>query len=172
MSDFSKLSGLDISQLDLSYSANLCQTVAREIEENQKKALRAVEVARRERERVEQERDANLKRMADNSDETVNSLKEMNELLKNSNELLKRENENLIQKLSDMNLILINLFSVEVENGKEQNALMKQAVELATQIEMATLNNGKFDWKEMLANTTASTLFMALQVLLHSKGLL
>lgn len=172
MSDFSKLNGIDTSKLDLTYSVDLCQTVAREMEDNQRSALRAVEASRREQKRAEQERNANLRRIADNSEDTVNSLREMNELLKGNNELLRRENENLSQKLSDMNLILINLFSVEVENGREQNELMKQAVELATQIELSIVNNGKFDWKEILANTTANALFMALQVLLHSKGLL
>lgn len=49
---------------------------------------------------------------------------------------------------------------------------MRQAVELAIQIDMSIAENGKFDWKGILANTTTTGLFMGLQVYPHSKGLL
>ena len=125
-----------------------------------------------ERERNEQEKRDSLKRIADNSEDTVNALKETNELLRQNNELLKRENESLSQRLEQVNKILENLFELEEENGEEQKELIQQALALAIQIDMSISENGKFDWKSAFANTTTTGLFMGLQVYLHSKGLL
>jgi len=147
-------------------------SIYRQMEETHRESFKAMEEVVEERERNEQEKRENLKRIADNSEDTVNALKKTNELLKQNNELLKRENENLSNKLDDVSKILGKLFGLEEENGEEQKELMRQAVALAVQIDMSIADNGKFDWKEVLANTTASGLFMALQVYLHNKGLL
>lgn len=172
MSDLSKISGIDIPQLNLTPTINMCQSISREIEENQRNAMRAIEATQREKERNEREKRENLKRIADNSEDTVKALKETNELLRQNNELLKRENENLSQRLAEMNKILGNLFELEEENGDDQKELLRQAVALAVQIDMSITENGKFDWKGALANTTTTGLFMGLQVYLHNKGLL
>lgn len=68
-----------------------------------------------ERERNEREKRESLKRIADNSEDTVSALKDTNELLKQNNELLKRENKSLSQKLDKVNRILGNLFELEEE---------------------------------------------------------
>lgn len=172
MSDLSKINGIDFPKMNLSPTINMCQSIQRDMEESQRNAMRAIESTRRERERNEQEKRENLKRIADNSEDTVNALKETNELLKQNNELLQRENENLSKKLDEVSKILGNLFELEEENGDEQKELMRQAVALAVQIDMSIADNGKFDWKDALANTTTTGLFMALQVYLHTKGLL
>ncbi len=71
-----------------------------------------------------------------------------------------------------MSQLLGNLFDLESEQGEEQREQMRQALALAVQIDMSITENGKFDWKDALANTTTTGLFMALQVYLHNKGLL
>lgn len=172
MSDLSKISGIDIPQLNLTPTINMCQSISREIEENQRNAMRAIEATQREKERNEREKRENLKCIADNSEDTVKALKETNELLRQNNELVKRENENLSQRLTEMNKILGNLFELEEENGDDQKELLRQAVALAVQIDMSITENGKFDWKGALVNTTTTGLFMGLQVYLHNKGLL
>ena len=48
----------------------------------------------------------------------------------------------------------------------------REAEALAIQIDMSITENGKFDWKNALTNTTTTGLFMGLQVYLHNKGLL
>lgn len=172
MSDFSKLNMMDMPQLNLTPTINECQSIQAEMEANLRNASNAIAATQRERERNEREQRENIRRIADNSEDTVNALKETNELLKQNNELLKRENENLSLRLDEINKILTDLFGVEKENGDDQKELLRQAVALAVQIDMSIIENGKFDWKDALANTTTTGLFMGLQVYLHSKGLL
>lgn len=154
-----------IPKLDYSY-------ISKQFEESQKESFKAMQDAVEERERNEQEKRESLRRIADNSQDTVNALKETNELLKQNNELLKRENESLSQRLDEMSKILGGLFELEEENSDEQKELLRQAVALAIQIDMSITENGKFDWKNALTNTTTTGLFMGLQVYLHNKGLL
>ena len=172
MSDFSKLNMVDMPQLNLTPTLNACQSIQAEMEANLRNASNALAATQRERERNEREQRENIRRIADNSEDTVNALKETNELLRQNNELLKRENESLSGKLDEINKILGNLFDLEEENGEEQKELLQQALALAVQIDMSITQNGKFDWKGTLANTTTTGLFMGLQVYLHSKGLL
>ena len=172
MEDFSRFKNLRLTVPEDIFPKMDYEFINKQIEESQKESLKAIHEAVEERERKEQEKRENLKRIADNSEDTVNALKETNLLLKKYNESLQRENENLSHRLNDIQLILLNLFSVEVDNGKEQNELMKQAIELANEIEISIATSDKFDWKGKLADTTATALFMALQVLLHSKGLM
>lgn len=171
MGDFSKLNMMDMPQLNLTPTINACQSIQAEMEANLRNASNALAASQRERERNEQEKRDSLRRIADNSEDTVNTLKKTNALLEENNELLKRENENLSQRLNDIQLILLNLFSVEVDNGKDQQELMKQAIELASKIDMSIAATGKFDWKGVAADTTITGLFMALQVYLRSKGI-
>ncbi len=91
----SDINGLNLSQLNLTPNLDMIQSVSRQIEENQRNTFRAVEAARLERERNEQEKRDSLRRIAENSEDTVNSLKETNELLRENNTLLKHENEML-----------------------------------------------------------------------------
>lgn len=172
MSDFSKLNMVDMPQLNLTPTINACQSIQAEMEANLRNASNALAATQRERERNEREQRENIRRIADNSEDTVNALKETNELLRQNNELLKHENENLSLRLDEINKILADLFEVEKENGEDQKELLRQAVALAVQIDMSIAENGKFDWKGTLANTTTTGLFMGLQVYLHSKGLL
>lgn len=173
MSDLTNFGNMvNIPQFNLNPQIDMCQAINRQFEERQRETFRAVETAREERERNEREKRESLKRIADNSEDTVNSLKETNELLRQNNELLKLENENLSQRLDDISRILSKLFELEEENGDAQKDLLQQAVALAVQIDMSITENGKFDWKSALANTTTTGLFMGLQVYLHSKGLL
>lgn len=146
--------------------------INKQIEESQRESFKAMQEVVEDRERNEREKRESLKRIADNSEDTVSALKDTNELLKQNNELLKRENKSLSQKLDEVNRILGNLFELEEENGDDQKELLRQAVSLAVQIDMSITENGKFDWKGALANTTTTGLFMALQVYLHIKGLL
>ncbi len=172
MNDFSKINGIKVPQLNFTPTINMCQSIQDDIENNHKNTIRILEEVQREKERNEKEKRENLKRIADNSEDTVNALKETNELLIQNNELLKKENETLSHRLNDIQLILLNLFSVEVDNGKDQNELMKQAVELASKIDMSITANGKFDWKGVAADSTITAVFMALQVYLQSKGIM
>lgn len=172
MEDFSRFKNLRLTVPEDIFPKIDYGLISKQIEESQKESLKAIHEAVEERERKEQEKRESLKRIADNSEDTVNALKETNLLLQKNNEILQRENENLSHRLNDIQLILLNLFSVEVDNGKEQDELMKQAIELATKIEISIATSGKFDWKGTLTDTTATALFMALQVLLHSKGLM
>lgn len=143
-----------------------------QVEESHRESFIAMQEAAEERELNEREKCENIKRIADNSEDTAHALKETNELLKQNNELLKRENESLSQKLDEVNRVLGNLFDLEAENGDDQKELLRQAVALAVQIDMSIAENGKFDWKGTLANTTTTGLFMALQMYLHNKGLI
>ena len=98
----------------------------------------------------------------------MNSLRETNELLRENNELLKSENQRLKESIEVIN----NLFALEKDNSEEQIELLRQATAIAVQIDMSINENGKFNWKELLANTSSATVFTAIQVFLHSKGLL
>lgn len=142
--------------------------VNQHMKKTQEETLAAIDAAREEREQNEKEKRDALKRIADNSEDTVNSLKETNELLRENNELLKSEN----QRLKDYLELINNLFAMEKENSEEQIELLRQATAIAVQIDMSINENGKFNWKELLANTSSATVFTAIQVFLHSKGLL
>lgn len=168
------MDNFDMSKFNMSLqtSYDMAQDISWEFEENQRNAIRALEMTRQEQERKEQEKRDNLKRIADNSDDTVSSLKEINDLLRQNNELLQKENDILNEKLLGIHQVLKNLFELEKENGENQEELMKQALSLAVQIDMSIADNGKFDWKGALSNISTSGLFMGLQVYLHQHGLI
>jgi uncharacterized protein YoxC len=142
------------------------------LQESQMKTIESLNKNVEERERNEKEKRESLKRIADNSEDTVKSLKEINELLRQNNRLLEKENERLSESLIGMESTLKNLFEYEKDSGEEQNELLRQATALAVQIDMSINENGKFDWKSLFANTNSTGIFMAIQVYLHSKGLI
>lgn len=172
MADFSELKKLRLSVLKDFIPKTDYSFINKQFNNWQDETMQSINEAVEERERNEQEKRDSLRRIADNSEDTVNALKETNELLRQNNELLKRENENLSHRLNDIQLILLNLFSVEVDKGKDQQELMKQAIELAAKIDMSITATGKFDWKGEAADATITGLFMALQVYLQSKGIM
>lgn len=142
------------------------------INRQQQAALDSIQAANEERAAHEKEKREALKRIADNSEDTVNSLKETNELLRENNRLLRNENERLSESLTGIQNILSRLFDLEQETGDDQTELLRQATALAVQIDMSINENGKFNWKDFIGNTTSSGLILALQVYLHSKGIL
>lgn len=172
MADFSQFKNVRLTTIDDIIPKIDYAYINKQMEESHRESFKAIQETVEERERNEQEKRESLKRIANNSEDTVNALKETNELLKQNNELLKRENEWLSQKLDKVGSILGDLFEFEEGKVDEQTELMRQAVALAVQIDMSIAENGKFDWKGTLANTTTTGLFMGLQVYLHNKGLL
>lgn len=172
MADFSQFKNVRLTTIDDIIPKIDYAYINKQMEESHRESFKAIQETVEERERNEQEKRESLKRIANNSEDTVNALKETNELLKQNNELLKRENEWLSQKLDNMGSILGDLFEFEEGKADEQTELMRQAVALAIQIDMSITENGKFDWKGTLANTTTTGLFMGLQVYIHNKGLL
>lgn len=172
MADFSQFKNVRLTTIDDIIPKIDYAYINKQMEESHMESFKAMQETVEERERNEQEKRESLKRIANNSEDTVNALKETNELLKQNNELLKRENEWLSQKLDKVGSILGDLFEFEEGKVDEQTELMRQAVALAVQIDMSITENGKFDWKGTLANTTTTGLFMGLQVYLHNKGLL
>lgn len=172
MGDFLQFNNLRPASVEDMFPKMDYTHIYRQMEESQRESFKAMQEVVEEREANEREKRESLKRIADNSEDTVNALKETNELLKQNNELLKRENENLSQKLDGINRVLGNLFEIETENRDDQKEFYKQALALAIQIDVSITENGKFDWKDALANTTTSGLLMALQVYFHNKGLL
>lgn len=76
MSDLSKLNGMDMPKFDLKSTIDICQSIQSDVEENRRNTLRTIEATQRERRQNEKEKRDNLKRIADNSEDTVNALKE------------------------------------------------------------------------------------------------
>ena len=153
-------------------SINIAQSALAEITEQQRTAQNAIFEAARQRERNEAEKRKDLKRIADNSEETVTSLKETNAILKENNQLLREKNDSLTEKLQAINDVIERLVSISKEMGEDQEELMKQALSLAVQLNVTEEENGKFNWKETFANASISTGMIGLQMFLHQHGLL
>ncbi len=179
MSDLKEL-GVDLSQFEnlrrvsieeVFPSFNYAQ-INRIVEESQRPGIEAMQEVVEERKRNEQEKRDSLRRIAENSEDTVKSLKEINELLSENNALLKRENEKLLNQLNDVKVLIGNLFDMEDIKGEEHKILMQQAIELASKIDASIIANGKFDWKTVFADTSITGMFMALQIYFHNKGLM
>jgi cysteinyl-tRNA synthetase len=171
--NFTDLTGLNLRPLDdykpkmtIDYSA--LANSAKQTEE----LYASIEEAREEHFLQEKQKREALKQIAANSEHTVNSLKETNDLLRENNELLKKENAQLTGALNEIKQVLKCLFDVEKENGDDHTELLRQATALAVQIDMSINETGKLNWKELIANNTSNALLMGIQVFLHNKGLL
>ena len=113
-----------------------------------------------------------LRIIAENSEETVASLKETNAILKENNQLLREKNDMLSEKLQGITDIIESLAEFSKEASEDQEELMKQALSLAVQLNVTAEENGKFNWKETFANTSISAAMVGLQVFLHQHGLI
>lgn len=169
--DFSKMSFNPLGNIKPQLSADFSAIIRNSARQNME-VFSAMEEAREERLAQEKEKREALIRIADNSENTVSSLKETNDLLRENNDLLRKENSYLSSTLDEMNNVLKSLFEFEKEIGNDNNDLLRQATALAVQIDMSINENGKLNWKELLANYTSSAIFMGIQVFLHNKGLL
>ena len=163
MAEFKNIAGVDLSQLSL--TNNFLDDFNIKIQRDMAEQNKMIEESWRRREAKEAEQKATLNRIVENTGATVDELKESNKILKQTNDLLN-------EKLSTMSRTLDNLFDFASEDADEQKELLKEANEIARQIEISIIQNGKFDWKSMIVNTSSSGFFMGLQVYLHSKGLL
>ena len=115
----------------------------------------------------------NLEILAENSVETVDSLKEMNQTLKESNNYLREQNKILNQRISDISDILNALVDESEENSENREKLMQQMLALAVEMNV-TLDDvsSGVNWKGTGVNTAVTGVFMGLQCYLHQKGLL
>lgn len=113
-----------------------------------------------------------LRIIAENSEETVASLKETNAILKENNQLLREKNDMLSEKLQSIADIIESLVEFSKEASEDQEELMKQALSLAVQLNVTVEENGKLNWKEKFANMSISAVMVGLQVFLHQHGLI
>ncbi len=157
-----------VLNLDLSSQYNSAMGVAEKMKLNRE----SIDAMARKQEEIEEEKRVNLRRIADNSEETVNSLKETNELLKKQIGLLEEKNEKLNVQLDEIIGAIKLLVEVTRDVGDTQEKNMTQANALALQLCVTAEENVKFDWKTFLANTSANGLMLGLQVFLHQHGLI
>lgn len=124
------------------------------------------------KEKQDKENHDNLDFLAQNAQETIEVLKDMNSVLKRNNELLEEKNEGLEKSLSDIYGVLQEIFDVNFQNGLEQKELLQQANALACEIS-ATLDRGeKVDWKDKAADGGVQVVISAISILLKMKGIL
>lgn len=164
---------IDLPKLNIQPSASLAQNIFGDIEQRNRETMRAIEASHREKARHEAEKRADLKRIADNSEETVLSLRETNAVLRDSNDvlkennrLLKEKNEELSVKLSGLNELLEKLIQSAIENGEDAEEMMRQSLALQVEISKSLDDSNKFDWKGTLANASISAILTAIQMYL------
>lgn len=58
------------------------------------------------------------------------------------------------------------------EADENQEEMMRQALALAVQLNVTVEENSKFNWKELLANTSINAVFLGIQCFLHQHGIL
>jgi predicted RNase H-like nuclease (RuvC/YqgF family) len=168
------MDGLDFSKIKFELKAPMSSCM-RELSDygiRQQEIMDSITEANNERRREEEEQRQNIRKIAENSEETVNSLKETNTILKENNELLKEKNEILVSKLDEINNVINLLVNATREESKNQEDVMEQALALAVQLNVATEENSKVNWKELIANTSINTVLLSLQVFLNQRGLL
>lgn len=167
--DKTDFSGLNLA---IQNQANIAGNIMSGLERQRQDNLRMIEMANKERREQRAKDSRNLEILAENSVETVESLKEMNQTLKESNQFLRQQNNILTEKISDIGSILLQLIQVTEENAEEHEDMMKQALALSVEISKSLDDSSKFDWKGMISDMGVSGVFMVLQALLHGKGLL
>lgn len=168
------MDGFDFSNIkfDLTSQMNMTQGIMADMENQHQAMIDSIAAANEERWKNEEEKKQSLRKIAENSEETVNSLKEANSILKENNLLLREKNEVLLKKLEEIGSAINILLDVTMESDENQEDMMKQALALAVQLNVAMEDNGKLNWKEVMANTSISSMILALQVFLHQRGLL
>lgn len=157
----------------ISNQANFTNNMFADIERRNREQIQMVERANREV-REQRARDSrNLEILAENSVETVDSLKEMNQTLKESNNYLREQNKILNQRISDISDILNALVDESEENAENREKLMQQMLALAVEMNV-TLDDvsSGVNWKGTGVNSAVTGVFMGLQCYLHQKGLL
>ncbi len=164
----------DISefQLALMPQINASQRIMADLEKQHQDMIETMAEANEERARNEEEKRTSLRKIAEYSEETVNSLKETNSILKENNRLLKEKNETLNIKLEEIAKVITELASITKEECENQDDMMKQALALAVQLNITAEENTKLSWKDVLANTSAGAFILGLQVFLHQRGVL
>ena len=149
---------------DLSHQYNSAKSIMDSMEQN-----RALQIKHEEN---EEEKREYLRNISDNSGETLNVLKEMNEILKKQNQLLEQENGQLNSQLKEIVEVITLLVNVTKDASSTMDDDMKQANALALQLCVTSEENEKFDWKTFLANTSINGVMLGLQIFLHQHGLL
>ena len=136
------------------------------------------EIERIERENIrlkamqEKENHDNLNSIAQDSHETVQALREMNEVLKENNELLRKKAEDLETKLGDISDILRLLFDVDNRSCEMQEEELLQIHALENQILDALKRKEKINWKEAVTSTGIQAVFSVICSVLQTKGIL
>lgn len=156
----------NLPQIDMSkFSANIVPQAIANVGKEQERLIAQISKINQEKARQVAETQNNIRQIANSSTET-------NELLREQNSILKENNKLLSEKLKGINRTLDDLFNLTELTSSEQTELMREANDLAKQIEINIVKNGKFDIKDFAVNTSVTGLFMGLQVFLHNKGLL
>lgn len=123
------------------------------------------------REQRDSENHDNLESIAQNTGESVEYLKELNEALKKSNELLEEKNESLQVELSNVLELLHSIFDVEQDRVEENREFMRQATELACDIDMSLKKGERINWKDKAVDTGIQVIFQAFEILLKMNGI-
>ena len=149
-------------------SAKEVSYIAEQIEETKR-----IELEEKQRKNIQdRENHDNLGYLAQNSLETINVLKEMNQVLKNHVELLEKERDGLENHLTDIYKVLSEVLETDIQNGEEQRELLQQANALACEIS-STLDRGeKINWKDKTADGGVQVVISALGILMKMKGIL
>ena len=125
-----------------------------------------------EKETREEDNHLNLQAIKESTSETVQTLKETNAILKENNQLLKEKNEMLMSKLELICDVINQLADCYKESSENQEEAIKQALALVVQLNVTAEDNQKENWKDILTGTSAGTILLGLQVLLHQHGLI
>ena len=131
--------------------------------ERQRRFITAIDEAKEEREKNEEEKMNNLRLIAENSAEMVNSLKE-------SNRLLEEQNESLELRLQGLYDTINQLADSIKETSQNRDEIMERALALAVQLNETADESRKPNWKEILSDLSIDTVILGLQIFLKQKG--
>ena len=161
---------MDFSGLNeaIAHSAAQFQAVNDAIE----KSRRIEYEVKQKKEKQEQDNHDNLDFLAQSAQETIDVLKDMNQVLKKNNELLEEKNEGLENSLSDIYRVLEDIFNVDLQNGSEQKDLLQQANVLACEIAVTLDKGDKVNWKDKAADGSVQVVLSAIGLLLKMRGII
>lgn len=104
-----------------------------DVESRRQAMMDSLAEANKERIRNEEEKRLSLRKIAEHSEETVNSLRETNVILRENNQLLREKNEELGVKLAEINKVISDLAEASKDACENQEEVMRQALALAVQ---------------------------------------
>lgn len=102
-----------------------------------------------------------INKIADNTEATVQILKEQNHIIKQNNEAVIEKLVNIHKELND----LFNLCELAIDENADY---MKEAIEIAEKLQSTIEQNGKFDIKEFVGDFSIAGFFMGLQMLIQN----